>query len=72
MKKVKDGDTIIIDGVEYRIGESSALAINTWLEFSEKNPKLDDINIHLYEKNYRDGSLIAASKIKAALEKNNE
>ena len=31
-KKVKAGDKIIVDGVEYRIGEISAEAINVWLE----------------------------------------
>ena len=35
MKKVKPGDAVIINGVKYRIGESSARAINACIDLLE-------------------------------------
>jgi len=72
-KRVKVGDKIIVDGVEYRIGEGSVQAINIWLEVLEIEPEAEAI-IHLYEAKGRfadtskSGS-IPISKIKVALDK---
>ncbi|TSC53753.1 MAG: hypothetical protein LiPW39_85 [Parcubacteria group bacterium LiPW_39] len=69
MEEVKDGDTINVDGIEYRIGESSAKAINIWLKLSERAPNAEDMPIHLYRVASRGEDFVPASKIKESLQK---
>jgi len=46
MKKVKEGQIITIDGIQYRIGPTTAEAINIWLEVLEEEPDAEQMIEH--------------------------
>lgn len=75
MKKVKPGDVVIIDGVEYRVGEGSAIAINVCIKLLEDRrmePGAVDeggVTIDLYTADGRGGKFFPPSKILEALKR---
>lgn len=70
VRKIKEGDTVIIDGAEYIFGESSAYAINLWLDVLMMDIPEEDTKIHLFRADRRGlGEFFYLSKIKEALER---
>lgn len=67
LRRVKEGEVLLVGDVAYRIGETSAQAINVLIEVWERDLEIDDA-VHLYRADGRDGDLIPVSKIKTALE----
>ena len=74
-KRVKVGQMIVVYGVEYRVGENSAKAINVLLELLETNQNADvAMLIDLYRSDNGPmhttrGDLVRFPKVAAALEK---
>ena len=75
MKKVKPGDAVIINGVKYRIGESSARAINACIDLLEAHHMaMGAVNergatIDLYNADGQGGKSFPPSKILEALKR---
>ena len=71
MKRVEIGDILVVDGVSYKIGVSSAAVINIWVKIwnAAGQEVVSTNSVHLYRKEGVNGDLISAPKIKAALEK---
>lgn len=70
MRKVREGDTITIDGVTYRFGPTSAQAYNDWLGLLERgfSPEKDVGKIHVRSANGSSGDLFSPQEIREVLD----
>lgn len=69
MKRVKEGDIVTIDGVQYEFGETSPAAYNALAAMAESgSPIPEERNIHLNRVGESTGWLFSFEQIREALE----
>lgn len=69
MKKVKEGKTVVIDGIAYIFDEAAADAYNIWADLLEHGSGETQTTIDLLTESGVGGGSFSPSKIKEALER---